>query len=76
MKKAIQVGSDAIIYITNSIEIGLGIQKLTGAIHRLTKWISHKHTLGKHAYANIIRMMKSRNQHLTSMGIKGMHIGY
>jgi hypothetical protein len=36
MKYAIQIGSDAMIYISSFIMIGSGNQKLTGRIHRDT----------------------------------------
>jgi hypothetical protein len=33
MKYAVEMGSDAMIYIPSFIKIGLGIQKLIGGIH-------------------------------------------
>jgi hypothetical protein len=49
MKYAVEMGSDATIYIPSFIKIGLSIQKLMvgGGIHRHTEWRSHKPTLGK-----------------------------
>jgi hypothetical protein len=35
MKHAIEMGSDAMIYVLSSIKIGSCIQKLIGGIHRL-----------------------------------------
>jgi hypothetical protein len=46
---AVEMGSGAVIYIPSFIEIGSGVQKLIGWIHRHTQtatW-SHKPTLGK-----------------------------
>jgi hypothetical protein len=36
MKYAVEMGSDAMIYIPNFINIGSGIHKLIGGIHRHT----------------------------------------
>jgi hypothetical protein len=36
MKYAVQIGSDAIIYIPSFIKFGSGIQKFKGGIHRHT----------------------------------------
>jgi hypothetical protein len=37
MKHAIDMGSDAMIYIPRFIRIGSGIQKIIGGIHRHTR---------------------------------------
>jgi hypothetical protein len=36
MKYAVEMGSDAMIYIPSLMKIGSGIQKLMGGIHRHT----------------------------------------
>jgi hypothetical protein len=48
MKCAVEMGSDAMIYVQSFINIGSGIQKL---IRRDTQtaWRSHEPTLGKNA---------------------------
>jgi hypothetical protein len=38
MKHAVEMGSDAMVYIKSFINIGSGIQKLIGGIHRETAW--------------------------------------
>jgi hypothetical protein len=38
MKYAVEIGSGARIYIPSFIEIGSGIQKSIGGIHRHTAW--------------------------------------
>jgi hypothetical protein len=43
MKCAVEMGSDAMIYIQNFIKIGSGIQKLTEGDAQ-TAWRSHKPT--------------------------------
>jgi hypothetical protein len=45
MKYAVEISSDAIIYVSFFIKIGSGIQKLTGGYtDTQTAWASHKST--------------------------------
>jgi hypothetical protein len=41
MKYAVEMGSDAMMYIQSFIKIGSGIQKLIGGIHRHTHRQQH-----------------------------------
>jgi hypothetical protein len=46
MKYAVEMGSDAMIYVPSFINIGSSIEKLIWGIHRHTQtaWLSHKPT--------------------------------
>jgi hypothetical protein len=52
MTYTVEMGSVAMIYIPSFIQIGSGIQKLVGDIHRHTGWRSNMPTLGKQANKN------------------------